>query len=76
FYPEKLREFVLSYNKERELSEWEKDNLFEAFKFGVIKYGAWRLVNLEIKEVNPHQLNKLNYLISLNKKTFNDMIDF
>jgi len=75
FYPEKLKEFISAYNEERSLSDWEKTNLFESFKFGVIKYGAWRLVDLETKEVNPHQLNKLKYLMNLDKKEFNDMIN-
>lgn len=75
FFPEKLKEFVVAYNQERPLADWEKDNLFESFKFGVIKYWAWRLVNLDTKEINPHQLDKLKYLIGLNKKEFNDMIN-
>lgn len=75
FYPKKLREFISAYNKERPLSDWEKNNLFESFKFGVIKYGAWRLVNLDTKEINPHQLNKLNYVMNLNKDKFDAMFN-
>lgn len=75
FFPEKLREFVMSYDQERPLSDWERSNLFNAFKFGVIKYWAWRLVNLDTKEINPHQLNKLNYVMNLNKEKFDWMLN-
>lgn len=74
FYPEKLKEFVIAYDKERPLSDWERNNLFNSFKFGVIKYWAWRFVNLDTKEINPHQLNKLNYVMNLNKETFDNIL--
>jgi len=74
FFRDKLKEFIIVYNKERPLSDWEKENLFDAFKFGVIKYWAWGLIDLETKEINPHQLNKLNYVMNLSKDKFDLML--
>ena len=72
----------MAYNKERPLSNWEKTHLFEAFKFGVIKYGSWEFADLKTgdifekeKDIDQSGLNKVRYLMSLDKISFNKMIE-
>jgi len=80
-YPNKLMEFIKAYNKERKLTQWEKVHLFDAFKFGIFKYGVWGFINLKTgnfaknrKEIDEKELNKLKYLMNLDEKIFNDKI--
>ena len=81
FYPKKLKEFISAYDEELPLSTWEKSHLFEAFKFGILKYGIWGFVDLKTgnivekeKQIDQDELNKVKYLISLDKISFNKMI--
>ena len=81
FYPKKLKRFINSYSKERSLSNWELKHLFEAFKFGILKYGIWGFVDLQngelvLKEnqIDNDELNKIKFLMGLDKNLFYDMI--
>lgn len=81
FYSKKLKEFISAYDKERPLSNWEKDHLFEAFKFGVLKYGIWGFIDLKTgklvkkeKDIDTDELNRLKFLIKLDKDNFLQII--
>jgi len=81
FYPNKLKEFILAYDKERPLSNWEKAHLFEAFKFGILKYGIWGFVDLKTgkllekeQNIDSDELNKLIFLMNLDQDSFYKMI--
>lgn len=78
----KLKSFIIAYDRERKLSSWEKDNLFEAFKFGVLKYGIWGFVDLKKgcivckeKDIDKEALNRVKFLMSSNKISFNKIIN-
>jgi len=77
----KLKEFISAYDKVRPFSSWEKDNLFEAFKFGVLKYGIWGFVDLKRgtivkreKDIDKGMLEKVRFLMTLDETSFNEMI--
>ena len=67
----KLKEFLKGYDKERPLSKWEKDNLFNALKFGILKYGVWGFIDLKTgkmvdseRKIDKTDLNKVNFLMN------------
>ncbi|MFH1890229.1 MAG: hypothetical protein ABIJ91_01525 [Candidatus Kuenenbacteria bacterium] len=80
-YPKKLKEFISAYDTERPLSSWEKKHLFEAFKFGILKYGIWGFVDLKTgnivekeNKIDQDELNRVKFLMTLDKIPFNKMI--
>jgi Ser/Thr protein kinase RdoA (MazF antagonist) len=62
FYPKKLNEFISAYDKERPLTNWEKEHIFEALKFGILKYGIWGFVDLKTGDMvrNEKKLTRMN----------------
>ncbi|MBE9224075.1 phosphotransferase [Phormidium sp. LEGE 05292] len=38
-----LAEIIKGYNKQRELTTWEKEHIFEAIQFGIFKFFLWGL---------------------------------
>lgn len=80
FYPKKLKEYIYAYNKERLLSAWEKNHLFDAFKFGILKYGIWGFIDLKTGELFEKErnidrcgLNKIKFLMTLDAVSFNNI---
>ena len=67
----KLKEFVKGYDKERPLSNWERHNLINALKFGILKYGVWGFIDLKTgkmvdseRKIDKTDLNKVNFLMN------------
>jgi len=75
-YYNKLRTFILEYNKIRTLSKWEIENIYTALLFGIFKYGVWGLVNIKKGgmesegKINKDDINRVLYILNLTKREF------
>ena len=76
FSYDKLNEYVKSYNRIRKLSNWEREHIYEALKFGCLKYGIWEFADIKtsgMKEENNLDLEGIRmvkFLMNTSKEEF------
>ena len=78
----KLKAFIQGYQSERKITKLEKKHLFDAFKYGIIKYGVWGLFDLENdnfyknkKDMDSQDLYFLEYLQNIKREEFGNLLE-
>ena len=73
----RINEFVKAYGKERPLTKWEKEHIFDALKFGILKHGIWGFFDLKTGTIHEHEknfdkddLNMVLWLMNVTKDKF------
>ncbi|MFA5176191.1 MAG: hypothetical protein WC413_02950 [Candidatus Nanoarchaeia archaeon] len=76
FSYENFKEYVKSYDEVRKLSKWEKEHLYEAVKFGCLKYGLWAFADINTKgmtkekNLDQKDINKIQFIMDTPKEMF------
>lgn len=71
----KVGMFLESYNNERRLTDWEKEHIFEALQYGCFKFCIWNLTDAKTNNLKssydwPEDIERVKYLMTINKKEF------
>ena len=71
FFQGRFKDFIDSYNKVRKMTKWEKEHIFDALKFGILKTGIWGFFNLQTGKMaseNKIDRDDLNLVLWLMRK--------
>jgi len=77
----KVNAFLKAYNKERRLTRWEKEHVFEALQYGCFKFCIWTLTNPRTNRLNlnykwPADVDRVTILMRISKEEFQQRLMF